>query len=605
MEDAREAGNGPGNVQSRHGEPSARADGVDSASGFAPSARTALSLEFKYVSAGTLRIERWGSAFSCFVLAFMPALSAQDGYVGSKACAPCHRAIYDKYIQTPMGRSMRLATDPSDLARIAATITIPSGDRLFAVRRQGGAIYQDEYQLDSTQNRVFSASFQLEYSVGSGQNGCTYLVRRGNYLMEAPLSYFVRAQKWEVSPGYENENPGFGRTIAAGCIACHSGRAKPVADRDGLYANPPFQELAIGCENCHGPGARHVQETGATVSIVNPARLQPRIAEQICVNCHQAGDTRVLLPGRSATDFVPGQPLGATLAIFKIPLDPAKAKLGDLLEHHFAMQLSKCFRSSKGRLNCLTCHDPHANATADSYRAKCLTCHTSASCPIPRAQRIRQASDRCAECHMPKNNIGIISHSALTDHRIVARRDEALPPEAFRRDAADPPGLRLLDRDGPLPKITLLQAYGELMAKAPQLQPLYLALLDELRESAPENPLVQAALGQKAFLEGAASNAQAIEHLSKAVQVGFTSPSAFENLAEALVRAGRTPEAIEVLKQGIARMTYAPRLYKYLAVRYIDLKQNDRAKETLETYMGLFPDDDFVRGLLRNIEAQH
>jgi hypothetical protein len=61
--------------------------------------------------------------------------------------------------------------------------------------------------------------------------------------------------------------------------------------------------------------------------------------------------------------------LSGTLAIFKIPLDAATAKPGDLLEHHFSMQLSKCFRESGGKLSCLTCHNPHASLLRENAAA--------------------------------------------------------------------------------------------------------------------------------------------------------------------------------------------------------------------------------------------
>jgi len=208
---------------------------------------------------------------------------------------------------------------------------------------------------------------------------------------------------------------------------------------------------------------------------------------------------------------------------------------------------------------------------------------------------------------MPKREIRIISHSALTNHRIIARADEALPAKAFEQTTPDLPDLIFLNGTGSrqLPKLTLLQAYGELMAKQPKYRARYLELLAELAEGSPDEPVVQAALGQKAFLDsGPEANRQAIEHLSKAVQLGFTSPTVYENLAEALVRSGQTSAAIDVLKKGVELMPYAPRLHKFLAVRYIDLRQYMDARQAMEKYIELFPDDDFVRGLLRNVESQ-
>ena len=111
--------------------------------------------------------------------------------------------------------------------------------------------------------------------VGTGANGFSYLVQRGDYLFQAPLSFYSKNGSWDLSPAHEL---GFDRPIVTGCIVCHSGQPQPVANRNGLYRHP-FKELAIGCERCHGPGQLHVeahtkgtpQGSGADRSIVNPA----------------------------------------------------------------------------------------------------------------------------------------------------------------------------------------------------------------------------------------------------------------------------------------------------------------------------------------------
>jgi TolA-binding protein len=42
-------------------------------------------------------------------------------------------------------------------------------------------------------------------------------------------------------------------------------------------------------------------------------------------------------------------------------------------------------------------------------------------------------------------------------------------------------------------------------------------------------------------------------------------------------------------------------LYQALALDYINLKRYPEAKKTLERYVELFPEDDFVRGLLLKV----
>jgi hypothetical protein len=184
-----------------------------------------------------------------------PAFPAD--YIGSKACAKCHDRLYQAYIRTPMGGSLKDAGDYLDLASTRTTVTSDELQRKFEVWTDRGRMYQSETGKD------FRQEFPIAYAIGSGVNGIGFMVRRGDYLFEAPLSYYTRTRAWALSPGYEHVDSGFNRPIATGCIACHSGRAQPAPGSNGRYLDPPLLELAVGCENCHGPGARHLAASGA------------------------------------------------------------------------------------------------------------------------------------------------------------------------------------------------------------------------------------------------------------------------------------------------------------------------------------------------------
>ena len=256
----------------------------------------------------------------------------------------------------------------------------------FRVFRQGHDLYQSEAEVDPLGNVTGRSKYKLEYVIGSGLRGYGYLVKRDGRWVEAPLSFYTKPGRWDLSPGYNEGDAGFDRFITAECVACHTGRAQPVPNRLGLYLDPPFLELPIGCENCHGPGGQHVSSAGRTV-MLNPAKLGRRESEAICLKCHQNSDA---------------------------------TPNSDLLAHGASMKASRCYEASSGRLTCTTCHDPHMPVSSSAgpafYRSKCLTCHTDTSCGLPREQR-GDAND-CAACHMPKRNLPEIPHTALTNHRI-------------------------------------------------------------------------------------------------------------------------------------------------------------------------------------------
>lgn len=536
-----------------------------------------------------------------FGLSFLvDGTSVAPGYVGSKACFACHENIYHSFVKTGMGRSMqRIAELDTTSFPADSTVTIGTTDRTLRVYRDQTGWHQSE-----TEPNVFVEDHRLEYVVGAGANGFTFLIQRGSYLFQAPLSFYSRTAKWDLSPGYESVDLGFSRPAPEACIACHSGRPNPVAHRDGEYRDPPFDELAVGCENCHGPGAEHVKALGRVpATIVNPAKLPARVAEDICMNCHQRGDVRILQPGKSYADFRPGQPLVQTLAIFKLPAAENGQERDDLLEHDAAMKASRCFRASGGKLSCLTCHDPHVERTGlpavSFYRAKCLTCHTDASCRLPLSVRTaKNPANDCVGCHMPKRDVTIISHSALTNHRIPAAptskyTDAPAPDPATGLVLIDPP----FNRPASVPDLTLLRAYSELAPRYPAYQNWYLVLLQRLSQTEPNQPFVQAALGHKALAEG--SNDEAFAHLSHALVLD--EPAVYIDMAKACSHLGRNDEALDYLKRGIDADPFNPVLQKTLILQYINLKRYPDARQAMEQYVKLFPGDAFMRGLLARV----
>lgn len=147
---------------------------------------------------------------------------------------------------------------------------------------------------------------------------------------------------------------------AARCFGCHM-----TADRPG-----------VNCEGCHGPQGGH--------PVAKTIRRDRTV--EACAACHRA------------------------------PLSPAP-EVEDPLSVRFAavgLTVSRCYvgsRRAKQPLDCVTCHDPHANAAPSvSYDAQCRLCHVgraAGSCP---------RRPDCASCHMPKSTP--LPYLTFTDHRI-------------------------------------------------------------------------------------------------------------------------------------------------------------------------------------------
>ena len=542
------------------------------------------------------------------------ASEVKQGYVGSAACAQCHLDIYNEYMQTSMGRSMSQLT-PAMLKKmpLPGTYDDPKLNRHFSVYAENGKLYQSEFQTDAAGKDVFRDIRQLQWKIGAGENGYGLLLERDNYLFQAPLSFYSQASAWGLSPGYEFADYGFNRPILAGCIICHSGNPRPVSSTNGRYESPPFSEAAIGCERCHGPGARHLHSMQSAAGratkehfIVNPAHLSSILANNICMYCHQTGDVRVLQPGKAYKDFIPGEPLDDTLAILKVPPTRESPPDDDHVEHYYSMTLSKCYRASGGRLRCITCHDPHvepAQQQAPAYfNRKCLTCHTNQSCSLPmEARRQSKPADNCIGCHMPKREIRVISHSSATNHRILRKPGEPFPDVTFEQTLPSLPDLIHLDpapgkTGATLPLLTRLQAYGELAENKPGYLAPYLKILDQLSQSEPENSLVQAALGRRDLKGG--NYLKAADHLQHSLHLDPEQPAVAGDLADALQKLGKVEQAVVLLSKSVEQDPFNPALRKKLIVAYITLRQYGNAETAIEQYLQIFPQDSFMRQML-------
>jgi hypothetical protein len=502
------------------------------------------------------------------------------GYVGSRACAKCHESIYQSFSRTDMGRSMAEVTAPL-LEKIPSSASIFDSklDRHFELYTRDGNVYQSEYASTADGKEIFRESGKLEWLIGSGANGRGAIVKKGDYLFEAPLSFYSKDARWALSPGYEFGDYGFERPILAGCIACHSGQPRPVPDGNGRFRIPPFFELAIGCENCHGPGQAHILAArmgNPLGTITNPGDLSPWLADNICMSCHQSGDARVLQPGKGYRDFQPGTELGDILNIFLVPFNSRSVLKDDLLEHYLSMRLSKCYRNSGGRLACISCHDPHVEPSPQEapayFHQKCLTCHTEKSCALPLSIREhKKPADDCAGCHMPKRDVTVISHSVLTNHRIVAVAEEPFPDAAFHMTNGQLPDLIQLTANpskpySPPSQLVLLRAYGQVKLSHPEYRQRYWALAKQLQNTEAENVEVLEALADTTLQQTDASGAPlAIGYLERAIQYGAQNPADFEQLAKMLVATHRESEALNVLQHGMQLIPYYSEFYRLSA----------------------------------------
>ena len=302
------------------------------------------------------------------------------------------------------------------------------------------------YRLAKDGRKLDVFERKVDWILGSGNHTRVYLYQTADGAMfQLPLGWYSQDRKWEMAPGFEwKRHLGVMRTVRRQCMFCHNAYPDVEAGSDLFGMDDLFPHdlpEGIGCQRCHGPGARHVRllhedETALDVirnAIVNPAKLPRENLYSICYGCHMqpaVAMTGVRKFGLQAYSFRPGEPLSD----FRVDLDikerdKTRIERFEINHHPYRLEQSRCFVESKGKLGCLTCHDPHVKRTpeerASHYRHACLSCHGDGdgNLEIPSEAAARHPSARdgndCTTCHMPERRTQDVIHVTMTDHLIA------------------------------------------------------------------------------------------------------------------------------------------------------------------------------------------
>lgn len=351
---------------------------------------------------------------------------------GSANCSECHAEIAARYHASGMGQSLWKIGSETPIEDYEQNSSFsPDGHHYYSVVRTEEGVFHHERLADDAGQTIYDQAVKIDFVVGSGLQGRSYLFNRNGMMFMSPIGWYSRAGRWDLSPGYQlPSHRRFDRRVPAACLECHAGQMN-LTDRTDVFADPPFREVAIGCERCHGPGTDHIQFHRRLASfevdpIVNPAKLDPDRREDICTQCHLSGEGRYLRDGCQFGDFQPGTRLEETYLIFvrgDRMTDDGKTRAVSQVEQ---MRSSKCYLNSGGKLGCTSCHDPHGGPAPDReaefYRDRCLNCHADQGCVMAESdRRARQANDSCVACHMPRLNASDVPHTTQSDHRILRR----------------------------------------------------------------------------------------------------------------------------------------------------------------------------------------
>ncbi len=492
-------------------------------------------------------------------LLLVTTLNAQDA-----ACARCHADIVRTYSTTAMARTSGKVT-PGNHAP-AKPFLDPTTQTTFSITQAPQSLLlQFEKGPDITGTRP------LEWFLGSGRVGRSYLFRMGGRLFQSPISYYSTASQWQLSPGFDRRTSlDLTRAVEPSCLNCHASNYNPAT----LTMNP-----GISCERCHGDARQHLSTLGKA-SIINPKKLPPQERDSICAQCHLTGVARVAKFRTDNATYMPGKKLSDFSALFV--WDQPESNTIGVTSHFEKLATSRCKIITGDALTCTTCHDPHSEPqpqkAASFFNQKCQNCHAQKPC-------LQSPQGDCIACHMPKSTGGSVDHSSYTNHSIP--RTTNITPQINPTSLVSFWPNTTSERD--------LGLAWSIVGKTDQAQPL-------LEAAAKANPNDTASLSQLAQLHDRQGREDLAQPFYEAIlKKDPNNATAATNLAVIRIKAGLTDEAIALWRSALkvnpaqtgTRMNLAQALFR----------QGNKAAAAAEIEQALKydPDQPSARRLLNQL----
>jgi len=394
------------------------------------------------------------------------ARPTDSGAVGSGACRACHPSEHASWHRTFHRTMTQVATPSAALGPWNGT-RVEADGRSIELSQRGDELWIRQPDPDVVSAglragvRAPSASAPLVsrrvvLTTGSHHHQ-VYWVKgeRGNELRLAPITYLIGEKRYVSRHDaflQPPDAPAHATRWNSNCIQCHATRGEPRLDETTDVFASSATELGIACEACHGPGGDHVAKQRNPVtrfvahlgdapdpSIVNPKRLSPERASEVCGQCHAyfvpRDEDRFWTRGY---DYRPGDPLERSRTL----LEPSASREG-LVEaateslfwgdgtirvggrEHNGLRASACFARAPEarRISCLSCHSLHDSEPNDQLRrgsvdAPCIDCHraeaTAGTAHTHHAPGSPGAA--CVSCHMPFTSYALFT--AIRSHRI-------------------------------------------------------------------------------------------------------------------------------------------------------------------------------------------
>lgn len=374
---------------------------------------------------------------------------APVAYVGSDSCKECHPAEHASGSESHHHKMTQTAT-PAAVVGDFNNATYTFNGVTSKMYRRG-----DEFFMETLDPNGKLAVAKIVRTIGS-RRFQQYVTQVGDTFYRLPVAWNIEKKYWFNLQGLflEPDSPNFSRHTSVwnnNCIFCHNVKGNPGMDlATGRFPGTRVEELGIGCEACHGPGARHIEmnkKIGWTwlrkqVRPDDPTIVHPKKGGdstrnlQVCGHCHGQRMPKELDSIRTimakGDPFTPGEDLSKyykPLAIgdkvgtydFSPRFYPDGTPRLTAYEYQGVL-MSKCHQ---GGMTCTSCHDVHKgrqqSLMLDNMRGNdsCTQCHApiAANIEVHTHHPASSSGSNCYECHRPRISFGLLT--AKRTHRIL------------------------------------------------------------------------------------------------------------------------------------------------------------------------------------------
>lgn len=367
-----------------------------------------------------------------------PRSAASADAVGTAACAGCHAKEYEAWRGSQHDRAMEEANERTVLGDFGGARFTHGGVTSRFFRRDG------RYFVNTDGPGGKLADFEVRYTFGVHPLQQYLVELPGGRLQALGIAWDARpkaqgGQRWfhlypdrKLKAGNPLHWTGIDQNWNYQCADCHSTNLRKNYDEATRTYETTWSEIDVGCEACHGPGARHAAwakldaaarradaSKGLAVALderrgvawaIDPAtgsasRSAPRTSNrelETCARCHSRR-------GQFDDSWHPGSPFGDAyrLALIEPGLYYADGQMRDEVYVHGSFLQSRMH--AKG-VSCSDCHDPHTQKLRAPGNAVCGQCHAPARFDAPAHHRHAAGSPgaACAACHMPTTTYMVV-----------------------------------------------------------------------------------------------------------------------------------------------------------------------------------------------------